>query len=123
MTDTNTPPTLTDGDRTNQERAEHAAEALETYRPGGFGAGGEDAVLEHVGDLICDLLHLANAHHTAAAAVLDTAFMHYSAESSWLVTAADGTTSTIGPHHTIGDAYDAARTLPHDVISVEWAGY
>lgn len=59
---------------TNAERAARAADAVEAY-----GADPYD-LFTSIGDLVCDLFHLANKNDATAQQIIDRALLHFHAE-------------------------------------------
>lgn len=81
-----------DGEMTNAQRARASLDAVITFaewsgqvnlaKSLGEEPGSEDAVLEVLGDLIANLMHLANWHEVDVNDVIGRAFLHYEDEIS-----------------------------------------
>lgn len=64
----------------NEERAEHAAHALDKYGISKEGRPDYDDPVDQAADLICDLMHLIRAHGGDPMAKLQTATTNFEAE-------------------------------------------
>jgi len=64
----------------NNERSEFAQFALEMYTMGKGECPDDVVQWEEIGDLICDLLHLADTYKCDKKQILRSAFTNYSAE-------------------------------------------